>query len=140
MVESPDAGIEEFLSRQIREHNNRVSEQHRRVRVDGPKPLHLVVRNDAGEILAGLASSTYWDWLDVDKLWVAESLRGQGLGRQLLRQAEALAKERGCRRVMLTTYSFQARGFYEKEGYYVVGAQEDYPPGSTYFWLRKDLV
>jgi hypothetical protein len=40
---------------------------------------------------------------------------------------------------MLTTYSFQARGFYEKEGYSVVGEMAGYPPGATYFWMRKDL-
>ena len=31
---------------------------------------------------------------------------------------------------MLTTYSFQARGFYEKEGYRVVGEMAGYPPRS----------
>ena len=48
-------------------------------------------------------------------------------------------RTRGCSQVMLTTYSFQARGFYEKEGYRVVGEMADYPPGATYYWMRKDL-
>ena len=57
----------------------------------------------------------------------------------LLRMAEAEARTRGCSHVMLTTYSFQARGFYEKEGYRVVGEMAGYPPGATYYWMRKDL-
>jgi GNAT superfamily N-acetyltransferase len=140
VIESPDAELTEFLAQQIREFNNRVSDHHRRVRADGAQqPLHIILRGDDGEIVAGLTASTYWDWLNVDKLWVADQLRGQGLGRQLLRQAEALASARGCLRAMLTTYSFQAVDFYKKEGYRIVGAQEDYPPGSTFYWMRKDL-
>ncbi|MBI1296903.1 GNAT family N-acetyltransferase [bacterium] len=140
VIEESDSEIEGFLSRRIREFNNVVSEPHRRVRVDKPQSLSIVVRNSAGEIVAGLSSSTYWEWLDIDNLWVSEHLRGQGIGRQLLRRAESLAQARGCRRVMLTTFSFQARGFYEKEGYQVVGALEDYPPGGVYYWMRKEMV
>ncbi len=36
-----------------------------------------------------------------------------------------------------TTYSFQARGFYEKLGYRLAGQIDDYPPGRSYYWLRK---
>ena len=43
-------------------------------------------------------------------------------------------------RSVLTTFSFQARGFYEKYGYCVAGAMEDYPPGATYFWMRKEFA
>lgn len=34
----------------------------------------------------------------------------------------------------------RACGFYEKSGYRVIGQLTDYPPGATYFWLRKDFV
>lgn len=89
--------------------------------------------------MGGLIGSTYWGWLELDTLWVAEELRRHGYGRTLLRMAEAEARARGCARVMLTTYSFQARGFYAKEGYRVVGELADYPPGSTYYCMRKDF-
>lgn len=52
--------------------------------------------------------------------------------------AEAEALQRGCSRAKLRTFSFQARGFYEKEGYRVVGELEDYPPGETFYWMQKD--
>ena len=54
-------------------------------------------------------------------------------------QAEQEARRRGCRYAQLTTYSFQARGFYEKLGYSVVGQMDDYPPGRRSLWMRKDF-
>ncbi|MCB0062507.1 MAG: GNAT family N-acetyltransferase, partial [Caldilineaceae bacterium] len=129
-----------FLSQQIKQFNNVHSPHHLHVRTHPPRPLDLLLRNDAGEIVAGLAANTYWSWLDIEDLWVHEALRGQGFGQQLLALAEAEAQMRNCRYAMLTTFSFQARAFYEKWGYTVVGALADYPPGETYYWLRKVLV
>jgi hypothetical protein len=41
---------------------------------------------------------------------------------------------------MLTTFEFQARTFYEIHGYTIAGRMEDYPPGSSYYWMRKELA
>jgi hypothetical protein len=46
---------------------------------------------------------------------------------------------RGCVGVWLDTFSFQARGFYEKLGYRVFGEVADYPPGHTRHFLKKSL-
>jgi GNAT superfamily N-acetyltransferase len=127
-----------WVHEQIKAFNDRVSRHHRAIRPVGPRPLDILVRDDKNEIVGGLIASTYWGWLDIDDLWVTENLRGQGLGRRLLRMAEEEARARGCSRAKLRTFSFQARGFYEKEGYRVVGELEDYPPGETFHWMRKD--
>ena len=100
----------------------------------------MLLRDAQGAIAGGLAGSTFWGWLEVDKLWIGEPLRGRGYGRRLLLAAETEARRRGCTRVHLTTFSFQARGFYEKQGYRVVGRLDDYPPGSAFYWLRKDFL
>jgi len=134
-----DTETREFIRRQLRAFNDTRSEHHRAMRSAEPTPLDILIRNEAGEILGGLISSTYWGWLEVNILWVAEGLRRLGHGRTLLRLAEAEARTRNSLHVMLTTYSFQARGFYEKEGYRVVGEMADYPPGATYCWMRKEL-
>ena len=134
-----DSEAREFIRLQLRAFNDRHSEHHRAIRSVEPTPLDILIRNAAGEIVGGLIASTYWGWLEVNVLWIAEGLRRLGHGRTLLRMAEAEARTRGCAHVMLTTYSFQARGFYEKEGYRVVGEMAGYPPGAVYYWMRKDL-
>jgi ribosomal protein S18 acetylase RimI-like enzyme len=49
--------------------------------------------------------------------WVSERARSQGLGTRLLEEFEAEAKSRGCTRVFVTSFTFQAPGFYERHGY-----------------------
>lgn len=129
----------DFLTTQIKQFNNRFSPPHLHKRTHPPEPLDLFLRDSIQTIVGGLTASTYWSWLDIDTLWVGEVLRHHGYGSRLLQRAEQLAIQRGCQYAHLTTFSFQARGFYEKHGYYVVGELHDYPPGGTYFWLRKDL-
>jgi GNAT superfamily N-acetyltransferase len=75
----------------------------------------------------------------VAALWVDEPHRGQGVGTQLLAEAEAEAERRGCLGVYLDTYSFQARPFYERLGYQLFGTLPDCPPGATKFYLYKRL-
>jgi N-acylglucosamine-6-phosphate 2-epimerase len=139
LTETVDLESREFIRRQLRAFNDANSEHHRAIRNAEPTPLDILIRDAAGEILGGLIASTYWGWLEVNVLWVADGFRRLGYGRTLLQMAEAEARTRKCSHVMLTTYSFQARGFYEKEGYRVVGEMADYPPGATYFWMRKEL-
>jgi len=134
-----DTETRDFIRRQLRTFNDVHSEHHRAMRSVEPTPLDILIKNEAGEILGGLISSTYWGWLEVNVLWISEGLRRLGHGCALLRMAEAEARARNCLHVMLTTYSFQARGFYEKEGYRVVGEMAGYPPGAVYYWMRKNL-
>lgn len=75
----------------------------------------------------------------IQHLWIAEDLRGGGLGALLLGRAEAAARERGCRAVWLDTFSFQAPGFYKKLGYLQFGQLDDFPPGHTRHFLWKPL-
>lgn len=128
-----------FLSTQLKQFNNQRSPQHLYVRTHPPQPLDFFLRDDTGQIVGGLVAETYWTWLSIEDLWLREDVRAHGYGRKLLDLAERAAQERGCAHAHLTTFSFQARSFYEKAGYQVVGQLTDYPPGETYFWLRKDF-
>ena len=101
--------------------------------------LALTARDPSGGLVAGLYGNTAWRWLFVDLLWVDTPFRRQGLGRRLLRAAEAAARARGCTRAYLDTFDFQARPFYEREGYVVFGTQDGYPPGHRKFYLGKVL-
>jgi GNAT superfamily N-acetyltransferase len=140
LTETAAEADREFVARQLREMNNLVSPHHLYIRTHPPEPLDLLLRDEAGGLIAGLTASTYWSWLEVDKLWVREDLRHHGFGSQLLQRAEELAVGRGCRAVYLNTFSWQARGFYERHGYHLIGELADFPPGASQYWLRKDLA
>jgi 8-oxo-dGTP pyrophosphatase MutT (NUDIX family) len=105
----------------------------------GYSRIGLFVRNETGEIMAGLAGSTYAGWLFVADLWVHADLRRRGLGSQLLALAELQAIERGCHSAMLDTFSFQAPAFYPRFGYQPYGAL-NYPPSHRRFFLWKPLT
>jgi GNAT superfamily N-acetyltransferase len=102
------------------------------------RPLVIILSDpEAAGILGGLWAETNFAHLHVDLLFVPEALRRAGLGRQMLLQAEQEALARGCRGAWLDTYSFQARGFYERLGYGVFGVLEDYPPGQRRIFMHK---
>src|SRR5262245_54328351 len=104
------------------------------------RPLGLTLRAPDGALVGGLYGATMWGWLMVDGIWVAEELRGQGLGRRLVLAAEAAAVKRGCRGAWLGTFDFQARDFYERLGYMVFAELADFPTGHTHYHLRKSFA
>ena len=103
-------------------------------------PLVILLSDPvSNEIVGGLYGSTLFSYLRVDLLFVPESMRGIGIGRKLITQAEAEAVRRGCHAASLDTFSFQARGFYERLGYSVFGILDDCPPGHSRIYLTKQL-
>ncbi len=130
----------EFLRGKIKEFNNSRSPHHKAARQPGAiTPLNLILIDEAGHWLGGLAASTYWGWLEIDNFYIPEEFRGNGLGTVLLQTAEDIAARRGCHSSFLSTFEFQARTFYERHGYEVVGQLDGYPPGSAFYWMRKKL-
>ena len=103
------------------------------------EPLNLYVEDEHGEIMAGLVAETFGNWLEIEYLFVKEELRGQGIGSQLLQQAESEAKKRNCRFAFVNTYQFQAPAFYQKHGYQEVFILKDYPYTGQRHYYQKDL-
>lgn len=97
-------------------------------------------RDENGRIVGGIQGSTYLYALEIDVLWTQESHRGQGVASRLLRQAECQAAKAGCTLAHLTTYSFQAPRFYEKQGYRICGSVDGFPDGICLFVLKKTLT
>ena len=87
------------------------------------------IRSDAGEVIAGFNGHTWGGCCELSHVWVDERYRHQGLGRLLLRSAEAEAVARGCAQLVLATHDFQAPGFYERLGYERKYTIEDRPLG-----------
>ena len=103
------------------------------------EPLNLYVEDDSGQVMAGLVAETFGNWLEIEYLFVKEDLRGQGIGSQLLQQAESEAKKRNCRFAFVNTYQFQAPAFYQKHGYQEVFTLKDYPCTGQRHYYQKDL-
>ena len=103
------------------------------------EPLNLYVEDEHGKLMAGLVAETFGNWLEIEYLFVKEELRGQGIGSQLLQQAESEAKKRNCRFAFVNTYQFQAPAFYQKYGYKKVFTMKDYPYTGQRHYYQKDL-
>ncbi len=109
------------------------------------RPWSLLLRSppdgaiEGGAIEGGVIGWSWYGWMHIGLVYLPERLRNAGLGTRLLRRAEAVARERGCHGIWLDTFSFQARGFYQKLGFSVFGEIEDYPPGHGRVFLKKRL-
>lgn len=101
--------------------------------------LTVVLRDEEGRTVGGLIGVSAYDWLIVELVFVPEEMRAQGVGTALLARAEEAARARGCKGMWLDTFSFQARGFYEKLGFELFGAVEDHPIGAARYFLKKTL-
>ncbi len=106
---------------------------------DTPNYLLATVRDSDGKLTGGLLGATYLGWLQIQVVWLDDSLRGLGYGTELMALAEAEAVRRGCPHSFVETLSFQALPFYEKCGYQILSRLPDFPPGGARYSLTKQL-
>jgi DNA-binding MarR family transcriptional regulator/GNAT superfamily N-acetyltransferase len=76
---------------------------------------------------------------DIKRMWVAQSVRGLGVGRRLLAELEARARDHGARSVRLDTNRnlTEALAMYRNAGYVEVPRFNDEP--FAHHWFRKEL-
>ena len=101
--------------------------------------ISYILRDEDQKILGGITGTIYWYQLHIDFLWVDESLRGQGFGKELLTRIEEFATEHSCKLIQVDTFSFQAPNFYQKFGYEVIGTVDDFPVkySKQYYLIKK---
>ena len=131
---NPTAVDVSWLEDQLRTYN--------RSQVANPVRLEFLITLTDREtnLVGGVFAKVSYGWLFIDALWIAEAIRGKGEGRKLLHRAEEQALQHGCQNAWVDTFSFQARGFYERHGYVIFGDLPDYPPGHMRYFMRKRLV
>ena len=99
----------------------------------------FTLRDEAGRVVAGVGGHIKWDWMYVQHLIVAPELRGTGVGTELMRQAEELARSKEVVGMYLKTLGYQAKDFYLKCGFEVNGVIADMPKGTSHYTLVKRL-
>lgn len=92
------------------------------------------------ECLSGAVGYIRFGWYMLTDFCIDESLRGQGIGKEIIRQIEEFAKKNNCIGVQMDTWNFQAPEFYKKLGYTVWGEFKDCPPGTTHYYLYKKFI
>lgn len=99
----------------------------------------LAVDVATGQVRGGISGRTSLGMLFIDIFFLPADLRGSGLGTRLLAAAEAEGRRRGCKSAVLYTLSFQAPGFYVRNGWTIFGEVPCDPPGTRRIFLSKDL-
>jgi GNAT superfamily N-acetyltransferase len=103
------------------------------------KVLSIVAHEDDGALLCGLNGVVHWRWLYVRHFYVAPGRRGGGVGRDLMLEAERMAREKNALGVYLDTFDEAAARFYERLGFARHGRIENFPPGAARIFLSKTL-
>ncbi|HJY37716.1 MAG TPA: GNAT family N-acetyltransferase [Steroidobacteraceae bacterium] len=133
-VRSGDAPeLEALLAQRIYEYNAAATGR------DDGESFSAARTNATGDVEAGVYGWTWCDCCYVTYLWVAESIRGTGVGTELLDAVERHAREKCCSLVLLASHSFQAPAFYARKGYEQVARIEDHPVGHSSIFFAKRI-
>ncbi|MBN2978476.1 GNAT family N-acetyltransferase [Pseudomonas fluorescens] len=103
-------------------------------------PLTVLLKDpETRQVIGGITGKTTLGTAFLDLFHLPDTLRGTGLGSRLLQAFEDEARRRGCLNAVLYTISFQAPGFYEKNGWVRFGEIPCAPEGSSRVFLSKRL-
>jgi GNAT superfamily N-acetyltransferase len=101
--------------------------------------IKLILKDDRGQVFGGIFCNTFLYCIYIDVLWVDEQFRGGGYGKELMLEAERIAKENGCLFAHTCTFSYQSPHFYQHLGYEVFSVLDDYPENIKQYFLKKRL-
>lgn len=87
----------------------------------------MKVEYDEGELRAGLSGWTWGTSAGIEMVWVRADARRVGVGSRLLAAAEHVARGRGCERLVVSSFTFQAPAFYARHGFVETGRTEGLP-------------
>lgn len=93
--------------------------------------------NVDGYFVGGASGKIQFGWYHLDQLWLDEKFRMSGIGSEIIRNIEKIAMDKNCFGIKTETWSFQAKDFYQKNGFEIYAKLDDFPPGSTEYHLKK---
>ena len=101
--------------------------------------IAAAIRDDEGKLRGRVIGRLSGDSVYMDIVYIDETVRGTGLGRETMRLVEEEARRLGAREAWLYTMSFQAKPFYEKLGYAQFAELQWLGGRYARHFMRKDL-
>jgi GNAT superfamily N-acetyltransferase len=99
----------------------------------------MFVALDNNKFAGGIQASITEDSMYIARLVVSEEYRGKQIGTNLMNIIEDKARMLGIYSISTGTVEFQARGFYEKQGFKVVMIKENDPRGFDSYKMTKRI-
>ena len=132
-VDAKDEPVDQAIHTGLRSFN--------RARANWPERQHfnVVLRDGEARVRGGILASVNFDVLVLEDVYLEESCRQSSTGMRMMALAEEEGFRRGARLAVVSTYSWQARPFYEKCGYGVYATLPYNNGVYTLFSLRKSL-
>ena len=110
---------------------------------DTEKRVYFVALNEEGRAIGGVGAAEFEglpDCAEIQKLYLDDSTKGKGYGKELMRIAEAWARAAGYKQLYLETHSNLgiAMKLYEKLGFRQIERPETVLHGTMdHFYLKK---
>jgi GNAT superfamily N-acetyltransferase len=102
------------------------------------KPF-VIYAEENSQIIGGIVGEVVGNCLRIDWLFVEEAFRGKKIGTRLFNELDKFAKANNCSIMQAETFDFQAKPFYEKQGFTCVGIIEKWVGGRDCHFMRKEL-
>ncbi len=103
------------------------------------RPMCCFVNDASGSVIGGAIGRRWGRSCELQQLWVDAAKRRQGLGAQLVRRFESIARRHGCTQVYLETFSFQAPRLYRALGYREIAAIDGFSTGIVRYTMLHGL-
>lgn len=132
---------ENFLSKGLTEFNAKRSEYFARNKFGRRKRRMGFYAYDGKKRIGGASGLIdEKNWVYIDCLFVDEEYRGDDVGTMLMKKVEEFALKNKCTGIITDTWSWQAKGFYEKMGFKQFGELKDHPIGAVTYFFEKRLI
>lgn len=95
---------------------------------------------DRDRVIGGIVAIINYYEMEVKYLGIHKEYRNLKLGNKLIEQVEEMAAGQGVMTVTLTTQDYQAREFYEQQGYTLFGQLDNVPrPNEVRCYFSKTI-
>lgn len=140
IIISNNKEYEEIIRKGIKDFNNKKHPEHpifqvyREKGYNDPFGFYALLNN---KVIGGIIAHKKMQWLDIDILYVNKNFRKNKIGSHLMNKATEYCKQEDLVGIHLCTLDFQAKGFYEKQGFELIATIKDWPRGITRYEFIK---